>query len=586
MQGARLTRPCDTRADGTRVACVGSALYIVSPQGFVSLLCGHPDVAGFEDGQGIDARFDMPCALTMDHQGVLFVTDQNNHSIRKVTRDGAVRTLAGNGQAGFVDAEGEEARFEKPAGIALDAAGDFIVADSLNHAVRKVTPLGLVSTLAGNGQSGFVDGLGHEALFNQPAAVALDQQGLLLLADDNNHAIRLVHPDGRVATVAGNGQRGCCDGEGAEALFNGPEGIVVDSNNVILVADFSNHCIRKIVNGHVSTLAGGPDAGAADGEGAVARFSMPRTLFLDERGRLFVSEEDRRGLCRVVEACLAPPLWLGPAGVAASGSDSASSNVSMIHVQVHADLLAMVENGMLADVLFEVQGEQLPGHRAILAARSEYFRGLFAGTMSEAKAHHVAYPDIPVDDFRVLLRFFYSGQLPDLDPRSRVAECTAPRALELSGGDGVDAEGSEGQGRAEEGAGTAKSLMKLADRFQVGLCAHVCIVQVGRCAQADVFDDARRSFHGVLYYAVQCLYGCMNVRMSRTHTARSENIKTHTLCDTGDWAPSALLEGVPTAVDCCLCRRPTGVKFFILIYSCCQYNTIFCCGWRGYDMMR
>ena len=103
--------------------------------------------------------------------------------------------------------------------------------------------------------------------------------------------------------------------------------------------------------------------------------------------------------------------------------------------------------------------------------------------------------------------------------------------------------------------------MKLADRFQVGLCAHVCIVQVGRCAQADVFDNARRSFHGVLYYAVQCLYGCMNLRMSRTYTARSENIKTHTLCHTGDWAPSALLEGVPTEADCCLCRRPTGVKF-------------------------
>ena len=116
----------------------------------------------------------------------------------------------------------------------------------------------------------------------------------------------MVKPDSTVTTVAGNGMRGFADGQGSLACFNGPEGIAVDSNNCILVSDFSNHCIRKIVNSHVSTLAGTSDPGMADGEGSVARFCMPRTIFLDATGRLFVSEEDRHGIWRVVEAGLNP----------------------------------------------------------------------------------------------------------------------------------------------------------------------------------------------------------------------------------------------------------------------------------------
>ena len=161
-----------------------------------------------------------------------------------VTRDGRVTTLAGCKEAGFADGPGEDARFEKPAGLALDKNGDLLVADSLNHAIRKVTlcssntARGSVSTIAGNGQAGFSDGHGQEARFNQPAAVALNKDGSLLLADDNNHAIRMLSPDGVVTTVAGSGERGFADGEGAAVKFNGPEGVAVDTNNNILVSDW------------------------------------------------------------------------------------------------------------------------------------------------------------------------------------------------------------------------------------------------------------------------------------------------------------------------------------------------------------
>ena len=144
-------------------------------------------------------------------------------------------------------------------------------------------------------------------VLNCPAGLALDADGSsVLVADCGNHAVRRVTMAGAVSTVAGNGEAGFADGEGAAARFNSPNDVVVDKEGTIVVADRDNHRLRKIRGGQVTTLAGGSEAGAADGAGAGARFDQPFHLALDERGRLLVAELGRADTLRVVEASLAP----------------------------------------------------------------------------------------------------------------------------------------------------------------------------------------------------------------------------------------------------------------------------------------
>jgi hypothetical protein len=259
--------------------------------------------------------------LTVDRAGNVVVADCYNHAIRAVAKEGSVvSTLAGGRQedddenddveAGFADGQGANARFNEPKGVVVAANGDIFVADTLNHAIRVITPQGAVRTLCGNGQAGFADAQGADARFNEPCGLALDAEENLL------DAIRHVTMAGTVSTVAGNGEEGFADGEGAAARFNASCDLVVDGEGVIVVADTDNHRLRKIVGGQVTTLAGSSEPGTADGASAVARFTEPFRLALDERGRLLVAEfaggEGRKDTLRVVEASLAPPVWMGP----------------------------------------------------------------------------------------------------------------------------------------------------------------------------------------------------------------------------------------------------------------------------------
>jgi sugar lactone lactonase YvrE len=246
-----------------------------------------------KDGQGISARFNAPDCLTVDRAGNVVVADSLNHVIRAVAKEGAVvSTLAGGRQAnvetGFADGPGANARFNGPQGVVVAANGDIFVSDIENHAIRVITPQGAVRTLCGNGQAGFADAQGADARFNCPAGLALDAEENLLVADCGNNAIRRVTMAGVVSTVAGNGEEGFTDGAVAAARFNGPNALVVDGEGVIIVADTHNHRLRKIVGGQVTTLAGSSEPGTADGAGVVARFYKPCRLALDEHGRLLV----------------------------------------------------------------------------------------------------------------------------------------------------------------------------------------------------------------------------------------------------------------------------------------------------------
>jgi sugar lactone lactonase YvrE len=236
----------------------------------------------YADGTGIAARFNFAQDVAVDSAGTLYVADQYNQAIRKVTPAGLVTTPAGlPGTQGKADGTGSAARFAYPAGVAVDSAGNVYVADSSNKAIRKVTPAGVVTTLAGLAGS-FVnaDGTGSAARFNQPSGEAVDNAGNVYVADYGNNTIRKVTLAGVVTTLAGAGQ-GSTDGTGSAARFNGPTSVAVDSTGNVYVADYGNHTIRKVTPvGVVTTLAGlAGSPGSADGTGSAARFGINGNFF-------------------------------------------------------------------------------------------------------------------------------------------------------------------------------------------------------------------------------------------------------------------------------------------------------------------
>jgi len=221
--------------------------------------------AGSQDGPGASATFNTPLGLAVDSAGNVYVAEGSptggaaNHTIRKITPAADVSTFAGTaGQSGSDDGTGAAARFNAPEGVAVDASGNVYVADSGNSTIRKITPAGEVTTLAGvAGQTGSADGTGAAARFNGPKGLAVGPSGNVFVADTANHAIRVVTPAGVVTTLAG-GQSGCSDGVGAAAKFNAPNGIAVDADGNVYVTDLLNCGIRTVSsNGVVTTLASG-----------------------------------------------------------------------------------------------------------------------------------------------------------------------------------------------------------------------------------------------------------------------------------------------------------------------------------------
>jgi sugar lactone lactonase YvrE len=294
---ARFQSPAAIAAghSGDLVVADQHAIRRVTADGTVSTLAGRPNTACNVDGVGPDACFNEPAGLAIDAQGVIYVADRGNASIRKVTPQGEVSTWAGAGPApGANDGHGAAARFSLPTGIAADASGVLYVADGLNDVIRRVSPDGDVVTLAGAaGQRGALDGDGTLARFSGPAGMAADAAGNVYVVDHGSHSIRKISATGLVTTLAGTpGQPGHVDGPGAVASFNAPEGIVSDTSGRLYVTDTGNHTVRVIdASGVVSTLAGEAGvSGAADGAGAIARFSRPTGIVIDTFGTLYVAD--------------------------------------------------------------------------------------------------------------------------------------------------------------------------------------------------------------------------------------------------------------------------------------------------------
>lgn len=282
----------------------------ITPARVVSTLAGTAGLPGSADGTGAAARFNFPVGLAVDGAGNVYVADARNFAIRKITPAGVVTTLAGSpSQFGSGDGPGSTARFFLPYGIAVDGAGTLYVADSGNQLIRKITPEGVVSTLAGGvGQEGFVNGTGIAARFRVPFGVAVDGAGNVYVADSGNHAIRRITAAGVVSTVAGSvGTSGAVDGPAATARFSQPRGLAVDAAGNIFVADYANSIIRHITtSGVVSTIAGTPGVqGEVNSVGATARFYEPTGIAVDGAA-IYVADTSNNLVRRGQPASTAP----------------------------------------------------------------------------------------------------------------------------------------------------------------------------------------------------------------------------------------------------------------------------------------
>jgi subtilisin family serine protease len=291
---------------------INSTIRKIMLDGAVSTMAGRPGTIGSTDGTGDAARFHYPIGLVVNSAGVFYVSDTYNQTIRKITASGVVSTLAGSaGSIGSVDGTGGAARFFYPRGAAVDSSDNLYVADQNNHTIRKITSGGVVSVWAGSAkQSGSADGIGSEARFNHPASVSIDAANNIYVADGFNNTIRKITPSGAVTTIAGlAGTRGSVDGRGSAARFNYPVDAAVDSAGNVYVTEFENHTVRRITpEGTVITVAGlAGSIGSADGTGSTARFHHPDGVVVDGAGNIYVTDQGNHTIRKGVPASIARP---------------------------------------------------------------------------------------------------------------------------------------------------------------------------------------------------------------------------------------------------------------------------------------
>jgi sugar lactone lactonase YvrE len=289
---------------------------------------------------GAATTLNHPSGIVRDAGGNFFVCDRDNHRIIKITAAGVTSIFAGSGTAGFVNGTGTAAQFNQPYAITMDASGNFFVADRVNHAVRKITAAGVVTTIAGSGSAGFVNGTAGAAMFAEPLGITVDGAGNLYVADYLNNAIRKVTQAGVVTTltsvnqvfgivsdaagniyfteysvnkvskysatgvysvVAGDGNGGTTNGTGTAARFLYPAGIALDASGNLYVTETLNNRLRKITPAGVVTTLAGSTAGNTDGSGTTALFDSPIAATGDfSNGFLFVADFSNNKIRKVI----------------------------------------------------------------------------------------------------------------------------------------------------------------------------------------------------------------------------------------------------------------------------------------------
>ena len=291
-----------TANTGTASANVTSVAIACADSGVAvgTLAGGGPTQPGNTNGTGTAATFDAPAGVAVDSSGNVYVAEYQNNDIRKITPDGVVTLFAGSSTAvkGNANGTGSAASFWNPTGVAVDSAGNVYVADESNNEIRKITPDGVVTLFAGSptGAIGNSDGTGQSALFSAPNGIAIDSSGNLWVTDSANNEIREITTPGAVVTTPyGNGTAGRTNGVGTAAEFNNPSAIAVDpASGNLFVADTDNNEIREITvsTNTVSLFAGSTSgtAGSGNGTGSGASFSAPSGIAIDSAGNLYVAD--------------------------------------------------------------------------------------------------------------------------------------------------------------------------------------------------------------------------------------------------------------------------------------------------------
>lgn len=288
----------------------------------VSTLAGNGK-KGFVNGTGTEAQFYYPRGLAVDARGNVYVADAFNYVIRKITPAGVVSTYAGTGEDGHANGRPDEAQFYFPSGVAFDKNDNLYVADAGNNMIRKINTSGFVSTLAGQIDTGFLNGTGTAAKFDYPSDVAVDAQGTVYVADMNNHSIRTITPAGVVKILAGNGSAGYVNAKGTQARFTYPYFVSVDAKRIVYVMEFQNTRIRKINSStEVSTLTGTAQPGFLDGPLNKAMFNAPYGIGSDAAGNLYVADSKNARIRKIspsgIVSTLAIPntAFKAPVGIA------------------------------------------------------------------------------------------------------------------------------------------------------------------------------------------------------------------------------------------------------------------------------
>ena len=314
---------------------LGNTIRKISPQGFVSTIAGN-GLPYSIDGTGTSASFEAPSGIVQDPLGNLYVTDNETGMIRKITPGGVVTTIAGN-TMGFTekDGNGTAASFYAPIGITIDPQGNLYVADQSGGRIRKIDKSYNVTTIAGN-VPGYADGKGTQARFYGPAGITMDASGNLYVCDDYNRRIRKITPQGDVTTIAGSSQPGSFDGKGTSAGFDGIVGIVADNKGNLFVTESGTVSkIRKIdAQGNVTTIAGTGSSGYLDNFAALAQFNNPAGLVLDDKGDLFIADDGNNRIRELTPQGIVSTFAGTAAGVDKAGDLPVPSTGNIVQLQI------------------------------------------------------------------------------------------------------------------------------------------------------------------------------------------------------------------------------------------------------------
>ncbi|MDF3140942.1 MULTISPECIES: NHL repeat-containing protein [unclassified Streptomyces] len=281
----------------------------ISPDGIITTVAGNGSAGYSGDvGPATAAQLNTPVSVTVDADGNLYIAERYNHRIRKVSLDGIITTVAGNGSAGYSGDAGPAtaAQLNEPVSVAVDRTGALYMCDGANHRTRKVAPSGVITTIAGTGIKGYSgdDGPATQAQIGWSTAVAVDEQGTCYITDDENHRVRKITTDGVIATVVGNGSSRSSgdDGPAVSAGVANPVGVAVDARGTLYVAERKSRVVRQVTpDGTITTFAGdGRDGSSGDGGPATsARFRDPGELAVDSAGNLYVCDRASHNVRKV-----------------------------------------------------------------------------------------------------------------------------------------------------------------------------------------------------------------------------------------------------------------------------------------------